>query len=143
MDRRKIEAIAKGLERVAAMWTMPSLEEEQDELVRTARELDIPLLQLKHGFGKAKLALLTNKDWKRLENTDSWKVKTLNQARKLAKSYGKDISPVLEAFHTGHSLPAPIVLEYKDKLILIAGNTRLMISKILNKSPTVLWIKLP
>jgi len=140
MDSRKIEAIAQGLERVAAMWTMPSIEEEQDELLRTAKEWGISLLQLKHSFGKAKLVMLTNKDWKRLENTDSWKVKTLNQARKLAKSYGKDISPILEAFHTGHSLPAPIVLEYQGKLILVAGNTRLMLSKILHKSPTVLWI---
>jgi hypothetical protein len=141
MTIEKLSSIVAGLTRLAGLWILPAYKEEREEFARVSQETKIPLATLYHACRKAQLRPLVDKDWKRLENTDSYKVKTLKQVQQLAQTYGKELEPILNAMNKGTSLPAPIVLEFAGKLILVAGNTRLMAARVLKKPPTVLWVK--
>jgi hypothetical protein len=92
-------------------------------------------------FAASKPVILTDSDWARLENTDSYNTENLTQASKAASSYGRDIDSVMKGFQTGNSMKMPVVLERPDNTItLVGGNTRLMAARVLGIQPTVLWI---
>lgn len=122
---------------MAFSWKKPTFDSEKEEFERVADEAGIPLEELRAAFQQAPLENLTDKDWSRLENTDSWETTSLEAGRELAQKYGRDIDRIAQ----GGALPAPIVLELDGKLTLVAGNTRLMVARALKDSPKVVWVK--
>jgi hypothetical protein len=126
-------------QKIETPWHMPSIEDEKPELIRQAKDMVIPYRRLLQAFLDGKLVKLSDKDWEKLENTDSnypllsWKQ---------VKSWKKDWKSIKKAFEEGTSLPAPIVLLHNDKLILVGGNTRLSIAKLMHKKPKIWLIKL-
>ena len=122
-------------------WVKPSLTDEISELERVSSDEGIDLEALKMAFAASKPVILTDSDWARLENTDSYNTENLTQASKAASSYGRDIDSVMKGFQTGNSMKMPVVLERPDNTItLVGGNTRLMAARVLGIQPTVLWI---
>jgi hypothetical protein len=112
---------------------------EMDELGRTSQEFNVPLEDLRYAFEAGKEVILSDDIWSKLENTDSYEIKNLEQAIKLADKYKKDWKSIITAIKEEQQLPLPMVLNWADgKYYLVAGNTRLMIYKALNLQPVVL-----
>jgi cytidyltransferase-like protein len=112
---------------------------EETEVERTAQEFNIPLEDLKYAFIAGGMIILSDDIWAKLENTDSYDVKSLKDAIRLAKKYGKDWESTLAAIKSGEIMDPPMVLNYdKTKYYLTSGNTRLMFYKALGITPKVL-----
>lgn len=133
----------------------PSLNFEMDELKRTSETLKIDLEKLVKKFNESELSPLSDSDWQKMQNTDSYKIKNINSLMKLLKKYGRDANRLINIFNkiaNEKKIEAPMVLYMKNKkpyLIdpyLIGGNTRLSVIKILSlknkklKNPLVLKI---
>jgi len=112
---------------------------EESEIERTAEDFNIPLEDLKYAFIAGGMVILTDDIWSKLENSDSYQITSLDDAIKLAKEYGKNYKPTLDAIKNGEILDPPMILNYdKDKYYLVGGNTRLMFYKALGIEPKVL-----
>lgn len=119
------------------------MSEEHEEIERTSEDLGISLDGLENSFRNGSLEVLRNNMWEMMENTDSWDIKSLEDARKYAEEYDRDIGSIIKGFESGDSLPAPIVLIKPDGVpYLVAGNTRLMVAKGLGVVPQVFVIEL-
>jgi hypothetical protein len=133
----------------------PSLDFEMDELKRTSETLNIDFEELVKKFNESELSPLSDSDWQKMQNTDSYKIKSINSLMKLLKKYGRDANRLINIFNkiaNEKKIEAPMVLYMKNKkpyLIdpyLIGGNTRLSVIKILSlknkklKNPLVLKI---
>jgi cytidyltransferase-like protein len=112
---------------------------ELDEIDRTAQEFNVPINDLQYAFETGRENILTDDIWSKLENSDSYQIKNLEQAIKLADKYKKDWRSIVRAIQDEKQLPLPLVLNYaKDKYYLVGGNTRLMFYKALGVQPIVL-----
>lgn len=120
-------------------WYTPDLAEEREEIQMQARLLGLPVHQIVDSLRKGKLAPLTDTMWASLENTDSYGIKSLEDAEALADEYDKDIDLISAGFERGASIPAPMILTFDDRPpYLVGGNTRLMVAKAFGVTPTVL-----
>jgi cytidyltransferase-like protein len=113
---------------------------EESEIERTAQDLNIPIPDVRYSFQAGSMVVLSDDIWSKLENSDSYEVNSLEDAIKLAKEYGKNWKPTLDAIKNDDAVVSPpMVLNYdKDKYYLVGGNTRLMFYKALGKIPKVL-----
>jgi len=142
---RYVESVSKGIEEKKLK---AALIEQNTEAIKNA-------------YKKAKLTLLKNGIWQKLENTDSWgttteqKVKNAVERNKETGSGFRNIDNVVDEFLSG-KVRAPIVVAYRrengiyKKHILIGGNTRLMVARALGDAgvgiigqPVVVLVKLP
>jgi len=98
---------------------------------------------LQYAFEAGKEVILGEDLWSKLDNSDSFKIKNLEQAVKISDQNDKNWKSILEAIKEEKQLPLPMVLNWADdKYYLVAGNTRLMIYKALGLTPVVLMAKL-
>ena len=113
---------------------------EETEIERTAQEFNLPTPDVRYAFQAGNMVVLSDDIWSKLENSDSYEVNSLEDAIKLAKEYGKNWKPTLDAIKNDDAVVSPpMVLNYdKDKYYLVGGNTRLMFYKALGKIPKVL-----
>jgi hypothetical protein len=91
---------------------------------------------------------LTEQMWARLENSDSYdvapgdieKVKSLLEEhdRDLPPEKRRDLAVIENGFKQGLSMKAPMILERNDRLHLVSGNTRLMVSRAFGARPQVI-----
>jgi hypothetical protein len=114
----------------------PAFQHEHEELHRTAQELEIPYQGLLKSFFDGRLELLTDGEWMAMENTESFRVKNNDEARSIAKKYGRygadpnEWRLLLMGFANGDPVEAPIVLYRQDhNPYLVAGNTRLSLMR--------------
>ena len=122
-------------------WINPDIEEEQEEIDRTAEDLNINQQLLQKCIHNAKLVDLTDIVWSKMSNTDSWNAVepgNLIAAEKLSQKYDRDLERIIKTMRDGGTLPAPIVLLYGKTPYLIAGNTRLMAARAMKIRPLVL-----
>ncbi len=124
-------------------WKKPELQEEIEEIERTAVDLDIDTSKLFEDAKKGKIIDLSDDIWSKLDNTDSWDIKSIEDARVLADEYDKDIESLIRGFELGKgSIPAPIVLKRQEGgYYLIAGNTRLMVARAFGMIPKILLVE--
>ena len=117
-------------------WLKPSLTEEMDEIIRQAQELGLPDSVLLAAFEEGTLAYLGQDDWLRMENTNSNDPRlTMKEVRSWTH---RDTMSIIRSIWYGHDMPAPMILIYGEKLICVAGNTRLSVCKLLGVTPQVL-----
>ena len=113
--------------------------DERSEIERTAQEFNVPIPDVEYAFVAGNMVVLSDDIWSKLENSDSYDINSLEDAIKLAKEYGKNWKPTLDAVKSNKDINPPLVLNYdKDKYHLVGGNTRLMFAKALGKIPKVL-----
>lgn len=124
-------------------WTHPHLHDEIEEFSRTAEDLGIPEESLISAYTMAEIRGLGDDVWSKLENSDSYGVKSEEDARVLAETYSRDIDSIFEAIEKDSQLPAPIVLlRSNHPPYLIAGNTRLMAARAKKINPDVLFLEM-
>jgi DNA polymerase III epsilon subunit-like protein len=122
----------------------PSLNIEKNELERTADFFGYDIDRLIENFEDGELVKLEEKDWKKLENTDSNKVNNIEDIKQLATKYGKDFDQIYKQITLDKKIEAPIVLYRKRKPpYLVGGNTRLMILKTLGIQPMIWAVEAP
>lgn len=110
-------------------WKKPNKFEEEEEFLRYPKKYFL-------NFEKGKLIDLSDKIWSKLRNTESYHIKNLDKAKNMSSIYKRDIESILQAT----SLPAPIVVkDTKGQYQLVAGNTRLMVSRALKITPKI-WL---
>lgn len=138
-------------------WRRPNLDDlkyESGEMKRVLETLfhiseenpkyETAFLDFYYALFNGKYTQLTEEDWERLENTDSYhgvQKGNLDDARKKAKEYGRQFANLIDAAKKSIELPAPTIIDYGGGLHKIAGNTRLMIARAQGEYPMVLIAK--
>jgi hypothetical protein len=124
-------------------------EEEEFQLVATEltkssdhKEWTRNFEKLKSAYRNGKFMKLSDAFWRRLENTDSFKVKTMKDIEKFittnsGDSGARDIYEVIKEIVSG-VCRAPIVMKKDSKYTLVAGNARLMAARLLGIRPDVI-----
>jgi len=102
---------------------------------------------LEKKYSVSRLYELRDDLWKKLENTDSYLIENMNDIKKAvrknsASSGNRNIENVFKEFING-SVRAPIILCYDSnkKYTLVAGNTRLMVARLMKIKPKCCFIK--
>jgi predicted glycosyl hydrolase (DUF1957 family) len=128
------------LKNQSANWVVPNIQQEMDELQRTASTLNVDQNQLLQATKNAKLISLDEKTWRVMKNTDSYRTWSMKRVNYLAKQYGRDVDRIVQGFQRGDNMPAPIVLMQGNQPYLVAGNTRLMVARALKIQPKIFLI---
>ena len=115
---------------------------EAGEIARTAKFFGIDKYELLEACENGKLIELSHQDWEQLQNADSqdttW---TLEEVRTHLEGK-RDVEVIEKGFNDRAVMPAPIVLFRKDQPpYLIAGNSRLLVSRVMNVQPKVWAVK--
>lgn len=130
-------------------WEKDEFSAEQEEFERTIREFDSSrkrfltnLAYLKEQYKTASVIELSNEDWKAMQNTDSWETTTRKKIQLAinANNESRDLTRVFNQFAAG-KVKAPIAIRLEDNtLYLVAGNTRLMIARVLKVRPKIVIV---
>lgn len=131
------------------VWEKDDFSVEQEEFERTIREFDSSrkrflthLAYLKEKYYAAPVTELSKEDWKAMQNTDSWDTTTRKKIQMAmdANNEVRDLTRVSNQFAAGR-LKAPIAIRLADNsLYLVAGNTRLMMARVLKVSPKIVIV---
>lgn len=135
-------------------WKKVNFSEESGEFERVAKYFSEGpkgykqnLSSIKEMYSKSSLENLTNSIWRNMENTDSFETDTIEKIQKAigentAGSGRRNIENVIKEFFSG-KVRAPVVLQYDGGKLntLIAGNTRLMVARMLDVPVKVALIK--
>jgi inorganic triphosphatase YgiF len=136
--------VNKLFEALGPKWFKPSFSKEQAEFDRVAGDSGHKTRKLRKAFHKGKMSDLSDEEWSKLHNTDSYETDTQEKADKQAKLYDRNIDSIHSAIRKSGKLPAPIVYKnHKGEHHLLGGNTRLMASRINKIRPKVWKFDLP
>jgi hypothetical protein len=131
--------------RIAALanveWVVPSYEDEIGEFRRYTDLGEDDMKWVRAQFTPDRLRPLTDVIWRSLGNTDSYDVRDEAEAVNLAEKYEKDWKSIKTRLLSGGSIDAPIILVRGGQYELVAGNTRLMMSRVLGVQPKVLFVQ--
>ncbi len=133
----------------------PEMAGEKDEIVRVIKEFFADVQpapspeQLIELFEKTPIVELSDQDWERLENTDSFhgvqagdieRARTITEDynEELPEQYHRDFDALLAAFKKGNDIECPMIIEHNNRTHLVSGNTRLMIMRVLGMRPHVI-----
>ena len=107
------------------------------------KELRNNLSYLQAQYNKARPVSLIDGDWRKLENTDSFETNTMEKVYEALKTNNepRDVDRILRQYVSG-SVSCPIVMKFADnRLVLVAGNTRLMIARVLKIKPKIILVE--
>lgn len=128
-------------------WTRTSFSDEKEEFLRTAKffsdakQKNENFKILETNYKTAKLLPLNDRDWSKMQNTDSWDTDTLEKIQKVVKKVPRSVESVINEFFSG-KVRSPIALRLGDgTLYLVAGNTRLMVAKMLEVKPKLMIVE--
>ena len=115
------------------------LRDEIEEIRRTSQELNIPFKAIFDCLYNGKFVKLTDDIWSHLENTDSYQITGFDDVAKLSGQYERDWARIWHGMTKNDDIPPPIVIQLEpDRYYLIAGNTRLMVSRAMKRRPVIL-----
>jgi cytidyltransferase-like protein len=115
------------------------VQSQETSIEVAAEEFNFPIPDLQYAFISGNMVVLTDDIWGNLENSNSYKVKTIEEAISLAKQRDKNWKQTYKAIKNGDPVNAPLVLNYeKDHYYLVEGDSCLAFYKALNKIPKVL-----
>ena len=131
-------------------WIKDNYENERGEFERAAIEVSGPTNKIKQenikylrdAYAKSKIVSLSDHDWQKMENTDSWKTETFTAILTAFSNNNekRDLGRILSQFEMG-KLKCPIAYKRADNaLVLIGGNTRLMVCRVLGVKPRIVII---
>lgn len=125
-------------------WKEPTIEAEESDFEMLADQLDISLDKIKEAFDEGELKRLMPSVWDKLKNCDCKKANSFKDivdlSQKLQKKnpdYKSNWKQFKKDFKNNKPVKAPIVMKYGDDYYLVAGNTRLMVAKLMDVSPAI------
>ena len=128
----------------------PPIEFEQDDyqdytlqnrhkIEKAAYFFNLPVSDMEYAFNAGREVVLSDDIWSKLENSKSYKIKTLDEAIQHALKLGIDPKPYIDFIKEGKEMPLPLILCYsQDKYYLVGGEVVLSLYKALGSIPTVL-----
>jgi len=115
------------------------VEDNLSALNKAALVFNFPVEDLQLAFNGANDVVLIDDVWSKLENTNSYNIKSLGQALLYAKEHKIDPVPYLKAVKNLKPLPKALILNYdSDKYYLVNGEFILSLHKALNLIPEAL-----
>lgn len=128
------------LEVTNEVWVEPTFDEELDQFQHISEELGLPIENLRDAFNEGSLQYLRKPIIEKLNNSDLKKIESysdvvnlIQKNQKKDPTYEPDWKSLQQAIKSKSKLPAPIIMKYNSEYYLIAGNIRLMLTKILNQ----------
>jgi hypothetical protein len=113
------------------------------------KDIDESIRFLQKGYQTAKVQKLTDQEWSKMENTESWMITSVDKmipAAKKIKSSVVNREAIGEIFieYATQKVRAPIAIRLANKkLYLVAGDDRLMAARVLGFSPNIVVINTP
>lgn len=123
----------------------PDIENEMDEIQRASQDLsrdegiDISVEQIVKAFEKSEEETLSDDIWEKLENTESNEIEKgdFSSVLDIAKKYNKTNPKKLVNVLKSGDYERPLILNFDDRYILVAGNTRLSTASAMGLNPKV------
>jgi len=113
--------------------------ENRDKIEKAADVFNLPIQDMMLAFVGGTEVVLSDDIWSKLENSKSYKIKSLDEAIQAALKAGIDPKPYIDFIKEGKELPLPMVLCYtQDNYYLVGGDLILSLYKALGSIPTVL-----
>jgi hypothetical protein len=131
-------------------WVKEQYENERKEFERAGRAVSNKnnkiiqenITYLKDSYKKSNIVSLSDQAWQKMQNTDSWKTDTFTKILNAFSNNNekRDIGRILSQFEMGR-IKCPIAYKRDDNvLVLIGGNTRLMLCRVLGIRPNIVII---
>jgi hypothetical protein len=123
----------------------PDIENEMDEIQRASQDLsrdediNISVEKIVKSFENSEEERLSNDIWSKLENTESNEIQKgdIRSVMNIAKKYDKtDPKKLIKILKSG-DYERPLILNFGDRYILVAGNTRLSTAAAMGINPKV------
>lgn len=123
-----------------------NIEDEIEEIERTVIDLNqkenlgISIKDVVESFMESEEITLTKEIWDKLENTESNSIMKddFDSVQDIANMYGKMNPNKLKRIIKSGEYKRPLILNFRDRYYLIAGNTRLMTAAAMGVEPKVL-----
>jgi cytidyltransferase-like protein len=111
------------------------------KIEKTSYTFNLPTSDIQYAFETGNEIVLSDEIWKNLQNSKSYKMKTLDDAIQHALKLGINPKPYIDAIKQGKEMPLPLVLCYgdgKNNYWLVGGEVILSLYRALGSIPTVL-----
>ncbi len=113
--------------------------QNRDKIEKAAYFFNLPIPDMEHAFNTSNPTVLSDDMWKSLENSKSYKIRTLDEAIQFALKKGIDPKPYIDFIKEGKELPLPLILCYgQNKYYLVGGDIILSLYRALGSIPSVL-----
>jgi hypothetical protein len=113
--------------------------ENRSKIEKAAYTFNIPIDDMEYAFNGGREVVLSDNMWSKLENSKSYKMKTLDDAIQHSLKLGINPKPYIDFIKQGKDMPLPLVLCYgQDKYYLVGGEVVLSLYRALGSIPTVL-----
>jgi len=111
------------------------------KIEQTSQTFNMPISDIQYAFETGNEMVLSDNMWEKLQNSKSYKMKTLDDAIRHALKLGINPKPYIDYIKQGKDLPLPLVLNYGDgtsNFWLVGGEVILSLYRALGSIPTVL-----
>ena len=109
------------------------------KIEKAAAVFNLPIPDMEYAFNGGTEVVLSDDIWSKLENSKSYKMKTLDDAIQHALKLGINPKIYIDHIKAGKDMPLPLVLCYgQDKYYLVGGEVVLSLYRALGSIPTVL-----
>jgi cytidyltransferase-like protein len=134
----------------APLQESPPLEFEQDDyqdytlqnrnkIEKAAYFFNLPISDMEYAFNAGREVVLNDDIWSKLENSKSYRMKTLDDAIQHSLKLGINPKPYIDFIKAGKEMPLPLVLCYaQDKYYLVGGEVVLSLYRALGSIPSVI-----
>jgi hypothetical protein len=115
------------------------IQQNRTKIEKASAVFNLPIDDMEYAFNGGIEVVLNDDIWSNLENSKSYKMKTLDDAIQHALKLGINPKPYIDQIKAGKDMPLPLVLCYgQDKYYLVGGEVVLSLYKALGSIPTVL-----
>ena len=113
--------------------------ENRPKIEKASYVFNIPIDDMEYAFNGGREVVLNDDMWSNLQNSKSYKMKTLDDAIQHSLKLGINPKPYIDFIKQGKDMPLPLVLCYgQDKYYLVGGEVVLSLYRALGSIPTVL-----
>ena len=119
------------------------IKSNEDKIEAAAEHFNYPIPDIQYAFFLGKEVVLSDSIWDKLENSQSHKISSLEDAIKLFKKENVNPKPYIDAIRNEEQLPLPLIFNYNpDKYYLVGGDLILSLYKALKVIPVILMATL-
>ena len=113
--------------------------QNRPKIEKAAAVFNIPIPDMEYAFNGGTEVVLSDDIWSKLQNSKSYKMKTLDDAIQHSLKLGINPKIYIDQIKSGKDMPLPLVLCYgQDKYYLVGGEVVLSLYRALGSIPTVL-----
>ena len=113
--------------------------QNQDKIEKAAGVFNLPIPDMNYAFDNGDEVVLNDDIWSNLENSKSYRMKTLDDAIQHSLKLGINPKIYIDQIKAGKEMPLPLILCYgQDKYYLVGGEVVLSLYRALGSIPTVL-----